>query len=130
MTYKEFFEKYKEIYEKTDYSSFVNCYKDSHFIEYKWVIGDMAGGSCWSENSECPLYDKEIDKEPEMILLFLLIEKTCPNISFLTFKRLEHDCVKYREETDREYYGNYTIWAYNTVDMKQLYQWLKENGQL
>lgn len=57
-----------------------------------------------------------------------LLEKTCPNITFLQYKKLYNHSVSIIEYGDSDYYGGYTKYAKYECDLTKLYDLLKEMG--
>lgn len=96
-----------------------------HSLEAIWTIGGMSGGNCWGDD---PSYPVEGEMEPDLENLDLVIEKLCPEITFLAYKRIISKIVKYDQDTDAEYYGNYRDMATKRVILSDLYEALKKEG--
>lgn len=97
--------------------------------EYRvdWVTGGLTGGNCWGDNADSPI---SADPEPEMHGIDDILSEVCPNISFLTYKKLMQEIVKTGEDTSYEYYGNYTHYAYKTVNIRDLYDELVKGNYI
>lgn len=76
---------------------------------------------CWDNtgyiDAESPKEFDEFDK---------ILEKACPNISFMQYKRLKNDSVKLVNYTDRDYYGGSESKSYWECDLKKLFEGIKE----
>ena len=87
MTFEEFMEKYKDnfedVYLRTNYYS----HKDKEKIvgcSIEWVVGGMTGGSYRGGE----LYSCSAEPEPEFEQLDTILEKVCPNVTFLQYKKI------------------------------------------
>lgn len=87
----------------------------------EWRTGGQSGGSCWDEGDTDPHYPLDGEKEPEFTDLDKILTELCPKISFLQYKTLSTDMIKYDERTENEYYGNYTNYGIKTVRLGDLY---------
>ena len=56
-----------------------------------------------------------------------LIEKICPTITFLQYKKLYKNCVRMEERDNSDYYSS-TREAYWRCDLKELWNMLDEMG--
>ena len=61
----------------------------------------------------------------ELEALDKLLESSCPEITFLQYKKLLR-LVKHDTRTENEYYGNSTNYATKTIALRDVYQFLKE----
>lgn len=93
------------------------------FVE--WSTGGVSGGSCW-ESSDPQPYTSH-DKPKELQILDVILERICPTISFLQYKALYKQLVKYDVRTENEYYGNSTDYANLQVDLKELFDYLEDH---
>jgi hypothetical protein len=132
MSYKDFL---KQITEQNIYyypghtkKEIRNCDK-GEYIEVSWIIGGMTGGSCWdtSASKHRPVLAKP---EPEFDCLDKILEILCPQITFLQYKDIIKNCIKYDDQEILEYYGNRTEYRYKTIFLKELYDRLIEKGLL
>lgn len=96
------------------------------FLYEKWCSGGISGGSCWDDGSQDNHYAMSGEKEPEFSCLDTILENLCPNISFIKYKKLTNEIVKYGDYTVGEYYGNSTNYGFKTVNLGDLYDKLKE----
>lgn len=65
-------------------------------------IGGMSGGNCWDDTE--PSWQGSYDKKEGLDLSFIL-EKVCPQITYLQYKKIEN-LIKTTKFTECEYYGN------------------------
>lgn len=66
------------------------------------------------------------DEEPDFTQLDEVLEKLCPDISFLGYKKLVREVVKIHTYTETDYYGGYTEEAFKYCVVSELYNKLKE----
>lgn len=95
--------------------------KDGKLRSAKWATGGSYG-NCWdssfsSISAENPL---------EFDIFDQLLEKSCPNITFLHYKKLRKECVSIEESYEPEYYGGGTNYMNWVCDLQKLYNGLKE----
>jgi hypothetical protein len=91
-------------------------------IYVEWIIGGREGGSCWGTRHSAI----NVEPEPELIQLDQILERVCPNISFLQYKRLCQELIKIEKYTDNGYYGNYTDYCRKYVNLPELWRYLCE----
>jgi hypothetical protein len=96
-------------------------------LSVRWVSGGQKGGSCWGSEG---LHDIEAEEEPEFEELDKVLEKVCPQISFLQYKRICSECIEKDSDCDNEYYGNWTKYSIKKVNLPKLFQTLKEKNFL
>ena len=82
----------------------------------------MSGGNCW-DNSVPQAYTSN-DKPEDLGILDAILEKVCPDINFLKYKKLYDTLTKYDTRTESQYYGNSSDFANKTIYIKELYQYL------
>lgn len=92
----------------------------THVIYKRWVIGGIAGGSCWGTEH----HSRKPEQEPKWKVLNAVLKKLKPDISFLQFREIE-DLIKTNQERDREYYGNSTDYMINYIVLDDLYKLLE-----
>ena len=73
-------------------------------IMEQWVSGGIGGGNCWGDGG----YNLSSEEEPEFATLDALLEKICPKITHLEYKKMLNGLVNREETTKYEYYGNCT----------------------
>ena len=107
--------------DKTEYD-----YKsgESNFISVSWTTGGVGGGSCWDDSNPEPYTSHEQPKE--LSDLDLIIGEFCPEINFLTYKKLARALVETFTYSENEYYENSTDYAGKKCDLRKLYAYLKE----
>lgn len=116
MDYKEFLSKFDKYTVELGY------------LQIQWVTGGMTGGSCW-EDSEADTAINS-DPEPEFTELDEVLEKICPQITFMQYKRINKKVTEISSDTSYEYYGNYTNYTRKTVQLRKLYDTLCSEGLL
>lgn len=89
-----------------------------------WSLGGTSG-NCYDNDKfqisadEQPTEFKEFDE---------LLERVCPGISFLQYKKLYKACVTIKVEGQDDYYGGYTENARFVCDLQVLYAMLLESN--
>ena len=68
------------------------------------------------------------DETPDFVEFDELIERVCPNISFIQYKNVYRKCVVQKTRTVYDYYGGSEEKAWWECDMKALYKILLEKG--
>jgi len=96
-------------------------------IRIQWTIGGQSGGNCW--NGAEHSYATDAEPEPEFEALDKIFEKYWSEISYIKYKRFCAKHIETSEDTDTEYYGNYTNYAVKTVQLEKLYEFLCENNR-
>ena len=95
---------------------------DGKLYSESWSEGGH-WGDCWGNegtiSGEAPKEFDELDN---------LLEKICPNISFLQYKKLVAECVTLDEYGESGYYGTYEHRARYICDLNSLYNWLKNHN--
>jgi hypothetical protein len=112
----------KYSWEKKEYSK----YKD--VLQAEWYTGGMSGGNCWNDNE--PRYESSGNKPEELVLLDEILEQFNPNINFLQYKNLCSSIMSHNTRSQGEYYGNTSEYASVSVDLDQLYTYMKSKGWL
>lgn len=87
--------------------------------------GGVSGGSCWDTSSPQPYSSNEPFKE----WLDIILMKYAPDLTFLEYKEIGRNS-RIREETEYEYYGNYTNYEIKEMSLKWLYEYLLSKGFL
>jgi len=73
---------------------------------------------------------KEADQQPDFEAFETLIETTCPEISYLAYKKIVIECCKVVTVPDSDYYGGSWADAHHECDLEKLYSILKEKGYI
>lgn len=137
MTYEKFLEKCKLVY--SSYSGegeLEESYYDRHDYSgrnvekinkprliVKWSPGGVSGGSCWESSDPQPYTTNE--KPGELSILDSILEEIYPQMSFLQYRALSNQLIKFDSWSVGEYYGNSTDYCSKTIDVKDLYDYLK-----
>jgi hypothetical protein len=88
----------------------------------EWSLGG-SWANCWGDSGSVsgeaqPASFKEFDS---------LLEKVCPDISFLKYKNLMNTCVTTDEYNEGDYYGGNVTYGYFELDVIQLYKELEDS---
>lgn len=92
-----------------------------------WCTGGMRGGSCWGDKAE-PFVSS--DPPEELRDLDVILAHFKPDLSFLQFRALNNDLVKHGSNTNHDYYGNSSDYAFRAIALPSLYEYLKERQWL
>jgi hypothetical protein len=95
-------------------------------IEVEWMTGGAWGGNCW-DDSDPSSYSPAPDPEKELKDLDAILEKICPDISFMQYKVLMQK-IKYNTRSVSEYYGNHTSYASKEILIEDIWNFLEERG--
>lgn len=68
------------------------------------------------------------DETPDFVEFDELIERVCPNISFIQYKNVYRKCVVQKTRTEHDYYGGSEEKAWWECNLKDLYKILLEKG--
>lgn len=85
-------------------------------IYSRYESGGNTGGNCWG-GTAYP-YTSDIPKD-HMKVLDIILEKVCPKISYLQYKKIQ-ELVHDSEKSDWEYYGNSTDWRIEYILLSEL----------
>lgn len=112
------FDDYEQVYD------FKEVDLDKVFIARSWEIGGASGGSCWG--TEATVYCGS-EPEPEFEALDDILMELMPDIPFLRYKKLTR-LIKFEQNIQRvsEYYGNYTEYQWETVNVRNLYEAMQQ----
>ncbi len=75
----------------------------------KWMAGGVGGGNCWKDDDH---YSIPAEPEPPFEDIDIIIEKVCPNLTYLQYKKLIPEIISIDTVTDYEYYGNSTNYMF------------------
>ena len=98
--------------------------KGPEFTKYMYS-DDWSGGGDWaswddSSGTISPENPKDFDKLDEFL------EKICPNLTFLQYKKIKRTCVDIEETNEYDYYGGCEKHFRWRCDLEKLYEILKE----
>ena len=94
----------------------------------EWISGGQGGGNCYDDQ---PIhYPVESSPEPDFTDLDRILEHICPDLGFLTYKRLRSEIVQVGFRNETEYYGNWTRYSQKWVKVEDLHKWLLKEGLL
>jgi hypothetical protein len=117
---------YHDKYRKDRWSKISSIPNEDKIIEISWETGGVSGGSCWDDSDPQPYTASNI--EPEFDSLRGILEKICPEISYLKYKKLMSECLETSTYTYNEWYGNCTNYAIKRIKLKKLYDWFIKEG--
>ena len=88
----------------------------------EWSLGGTTTN--WHEN----IIELMKEDTPDFVEFDELIERVCPNISFIQYKNVYRKCVTRKTRTDYDYYGSSEERAWFECNLKDLYKILLEKG--
>lgn len=94
--------------------------KTKYMYSEDWS-GGGTWGNCWGEEGSI-----SADEPNNFDELDNLLQKICPNITYLQYKKIEKECVDIEESYEHDYYGGTEQRNRWRCDMEKLYQLLKE----
>lgn len=94
-------------------------------ISVSWVVGGMTGGNCWDGGAK---YSVDPEPEPEMTVLNDFLEKVAPNITYLQYRKISELIENEIDDQNPDWYGNYRTTVSKRLDVKVLFDYLKEKG--
>lgn len=116
---------YQTIHKATAYEKFFNPrnMNNDELRSEKWCVGGETR-DCYGNTSPART---EAARDFEELDTFL--ERVCPEISFLLYKKIKRECVTLEKQHNGDYYGSYdyNFWK---CDLKKLYQILKDSGHI
>ena len=124
----------KEVHKMNQYEGVLLPLKNKYWSDklgYDVMVSDSwrTGGTLCSYDG----WSSEIEpeKQPSSFEEFDdLLEKLCPNISFLTYKKMFNDCVTVEDGYENDYYGGTQYYSLYCCRLKRLYELLVERGYL
>lgn len=91
-------------------------YQGDWFLQNEWISGGASGGNCWGHETE----SIQADDKPEFTALSKLLKELIPDITLSDYQKLQSELIKETEWTDDGYYGNYTNYSAEYVDIREL----------
>lgn len=103
-------------------NGFRDLYKDKYLMSNTWCLGGV--GRSWMNDSTYPI---SADEPLEFDAFDELLEKICPNITFLQYKKLYRHSVEMDDRDAGDYYSNCRegFWI---CDLEKLYNMLVDMG--
>jgi predicted kinase len=89
----------------------------------EWCTGGMMG-NCWDDT----MVPYDPDEPNDFEELDSLLEQTCPQLTFLQYKKIWRECVTLEENRQSEYYGGYSTYMHYECKLEKLYNLLDEFG--
>lgn len=97
-------------------------YGDKLYLFHEWTSGGMSGRGYWGGELEAV----EGDPEPGWTELDDLLAKVAPKITYLEYKKIDRMVTTGSYNDGGDYYGNYYTKSYKHIDLRELYDYLKE----
>lgn len=100
---------------------------NSGYIGFAVRTGGNSGGNCWGgeasyeAESNVNLYNDYLDKVLEII---------APEVTYLTYRKIEKSIIHNMEYTKHEYYGNNDVYHVQLIPIKELVSMLAEKKVL
>lgn len=91
--------------------------KKSAFFSESWCTGGLTGGSCWGEPKQAVVPGEEAD----LTHLDSFLEKYCPDITYLQYKKIYASAKKISFSVT-EYYGNHTEKEFLYIEFSKIAQ--------
>lgn len=87
-----------------------------------WSMGG-SWADCWGNKGSVPG-----GPETEFVELDSILEKVCPNISFLQYKNICNKIINSDTRSEGDYYGGSVTYGYKYFNVRSLYEVLVEKG--
>ncbi len=87
----------------------------------EWSNGGTYG-NCWNDSKST----SDPDQPLEFNSFDELLEKICPKISLMEYKKIKRECCQIKMTNDNDYYGGYSSSSHHECDMDKLYNVLVE----
>lgn len=116
-----------------DFESFYDADKSledllkSGYIGFATRTGGNSGGSCWGGE---PSYEAESNVSLDSDYLDKVLEVISPEVTYLTYRKIEKSIIKTMEYTKHEYYGNNDIYYVQLIPIADLVSMLAEKNTL
>lgn len=114
-----------------DYDNYFGNNKEKHVenvIYTKIKTGGVSGGSCWDDSDPQP-FSNDYDDTFTIFEQFIENALFAKKIAYTDYKKLTR-LVKSFNRCETEYYGNYRDYLVKYIEVKDLYDFLKENDIL
>lgn len=96
-------------------------------LEVRWCSGGQSGGNCWDDDDSTHYYSIDGEPEEDFWELDSILERVCPAITYLQFRKLEK-LIEHDSEREDDYYGNYTNYSIKRLSIEKLWDFLVETG--
>ena len=116
---------YHDVIKKTIYEGEfepISRNKDNILRSDTWCSGG-SWGDCWGNSGSC-----STEEPVAFVELDNLLERICPNLTFLQYKKIERECLEVETEYNSDYYGGCQHDSYYKCDLKKLYETMIEMG--
>lgn len=109
-----------------DFETAIMAQHNEYDLRDQWVTGGRTGGSCWDEG-ESTYYSRDAEDEPEETVLDEILDDVFPDLTFREYRALKRAGVyDVQNNSESEYYGNYTDYKVRTLDLVKLYKALHQ----
>lgn len=120
-------------FRERDFEAFYDAEKSladllkSGYIGFAVRTGGNSGGNCWGgeasyeAESNVNLYNDYLDKVLEVI---------APEVTYLTYRKIEKSIIQNMEYTKHEYYGNNDVYHVQLIPIKELVSMLEDKKVL
>jgi hypothetical protein len=98
---------------------------DTDYLYSEWYGGGVGGGSCWDDGNRSH-YPVPGEAETDITAIDDILMKVCPNLTFLQYRKLMNGVEDRGNYTNNEYYGNSSTHNYKVINLRKLYDRLKE----
>lgn len=121
-----------QVYGASEYDIAFGSYNNSQYADYEirktdcmysaeWSLGG-SWGNCWDDD----LTYVDGDIQPEFKEFDDMLQKICPDIKFLQYKKLYSECVDVVQRSENDYYGGCMNYACYRCDLRKLYGMMVE----
>lgn len=100
---------------------------DSGYIGFTIRTGGRSGGDCWgSQSSE----ERDNDIDTYNNYLDNILEIIAPELTYLTYRKIDKNIIKKSQYTKHEYYGNSDVYHVELIPIKELVETLNDKKVL
>jgi hypothetical protein len=92
-------------------------------ISIRWFKGGIGGGDCYGGVAE---YPRDGEPEPEFRDLDEILYRWAPDLTHRAYKELIKTVVVEDSDRDVDYYGNSSSYGVKSVDLQELFAFLKK----
>lgn len=98
-----------------------------NYIGFCVRTGGHSGGSCFGDEAS---YEKADNINLDSDYLDKVLEVIAPDVSYLTYRKIEKQIIFQTEHIEYEYYGNNDIYFVQLIPIQPLLEMLKEKNYL
>lgn len=119
----EYFNESKHLQSFYDSKKILDALLTYDYIGSLVRIGGNSGGSCFDTDSS---YESEGRVQFDQQYLDLVLETIAPDLTYLTYRKIEKSIILTLEHTKYEYYGNNSVYSIQLIPIKPLIEMLHE----